>query len=171
LKFPAPVKKINDLLALISGIIITIMAFLAAMEVILRRLHHPTSWSLNLSQYLLIWAILLVAASTFENKGHVSVDFIRTTFARRFGIIWARLLAVFGYSFCIVYTLVLGWQATGLFIEAVKLNKLTLGTLQIPVAYLYPAMIIGPILITLTLVCIILDLISGNKTYLSEEDF
>jgi TRAP-type C4-dicarboxylate transport system permease small subunit len=166
------VKKVNNFLAIVSGSLITIMSCLAAMEVIARYVfHRPTSWSLNISQYLLIWAILLVAASTFEHKGHVSVDFIRTALARRAGVIWARGLAILGYCMCLVYIVVLGWKSTVLFLEALKLNKLTLGTIQIPVAYLYPAMMLGSILMGITIICIVLDLIGGGKEYLSEEDF
>ena len=171
MRFPEIVTKINNFFAVISGAFIAIMATFAFAEVILRNFFaSPTIWTTNISQYLLLWAILLVSASTFENKGHVSVDFIRVTFARKYGVKYARMISIPCYCFCLVYIGILGWKATELFSQSLELGKLTLGMIQIPTTYLYAAIIFGCVLMMITVVCIILDLLSGNNQYASEEE-
>ena len=131
----------------------------------------PTTWSLNVSQYLLIWAILLAAASAFQHKSHVSVDFIRVALARRFGLVVGRVLAILGYLASLVYIVVLGWKTLYLMQLALKTGKLTQGTIEIPAVYLFAAMLVGAVLMAVSVIFIILDLLGGSTEYISEEEW
>lgn len=171
MRFPAIVTKINNFFAVVSGIAIAIMSLFAFTEVVLRNFFSaPTIWTTNVSQYMLLWAIFLVSASTFEHKGHVSVDFIRVTFARKFGVKYARMVAIPCYCFCLVHIAILGWKSTELFFQSIELNRLTLGMVQIPTIFLYAGMIFGCVLMGITVVFIILDLLSGSNKFASEEE-
>ena len=171
MRFPAIVTKINNFFAIVSGTLIAIMSLFAFIEVVLRNFFDaPTIWTTNVSQYMLLWAIFLVSASTFEQKGHVSVDFIRVTFARKFGTKYARIVAIPCYCFCLVHIVVLGWTATELFLQSIELNRLSLGMVQIPTFYLYGGMIVGCVLMFITVVCILFDLLSGSNKFASEEE-
>ena len=172
MRFPIPIKKLNDVMVVISGALIAVIAIFAVIEVVARRfLMSPTTWTLNVSQYLLIWAILLASASAFQHKAHVSVDFIRVALARRFGLVVGRVLAVISYLASLVYIVVLGWKTVNLIKGALKTDQLTQGTIQIPSIYLYAAMLVGAVLMAVSVVSIILDLLSGSTEYISEEEW
>ena len=171
MRFPAFIRKINAFFATISGLLIATMAFLSFMEVVLRNIFNsPTIWTTNVSQYMLLWAILLGSAYAFETKGHVSVDFIRVAFARRFGVKYARMVAIPSYCFCLIYIGILFWKTWGFFKHAVELDKLTLGMIQIPVAYLYGGILVGCVLMATTVIFILFDLLSGSNEFASEEE-
>lgn len=171
MRFPTFVRKINGFFAVVSGTLIATMALFAFIEVVLRNVFSaPTIWTTNVSQYMLLWALMLGSAYALQTKGHVSVDFIRVAFARRFGIKYARMVAVPCYCFCLVYIAVLFWKTYDLFLQAMTLGKLTLGMIQIPVVYLYGGILVGCVLMGITVIFILLDLFTGSNEFASEEE-
>lgn len=161
------IGRLNHLAAVISGIIIFIISFLCFLETIARNLFsQPTSWTLDISTYFLIWAFFLGSAAAFQEKTHVSVDFLRNLVAKQWGAQWGRGLSIAGYVFSLVYILVLLAGTVYLILDALELNKLTLAVIQIPVVYLYAAMLLGSVLMVAVVVAIILDLIRRGDQYL-----
>ncbi len=161
------VRRLNHICAVISGIMIFVISFLCFVETIARNLFsQPTSWSLDISTYFLIWAFFLGSAAAFQEKTHVSVDFIRNILADHFGKIWGRFLSIIGYLFSLVYIGVLLVGTIYLIEDALRVNKLTLAVVQIPVVYLYAAMLVGSVLMVVIVVYILLDLIHKNDQYL-----
>jgi C4-dicarboxylate transporter DctQ subunit len=160
-------SRFNLVLAIISGILVTIIGFLAVFEAVMRGLFNsPTSWGSDVSQYLLIWAIFLGTSYSLQEKGHVAVDFIRDAVANAGWLKVRYVLAIIGYLFCLVVIIVLLWQGYDTWIRAIAVNKLTTANLQIPIAYLYTAIVFGSICMLTTAFCIIIDLIGGGKKYL-----
>jgi C4-dicarboxylate transporter, DctQ subunit len=161
------VRRFNHIAAIISGVLIVIISLLCFLETIARNLFsQPTSWTLDISTYFLIWAFFLGSAAAFQEKTHVSVDFFRDTIARLFGRIWGRILAIAGYLFSLVYILVLLVGTIYLIKDALHLKKLTLAVIQIPVVYLYLAMLLGSVLMIVVVIFIILDLLNKRDQYL-----
>jgi TRAP-type C4-dicarboxylate transport system permease small subunit len=161
------IRKVNHIAAVVSGVLIFIISFLCTWEMFVRNvLSRPTSWTLDISSYILIWVFFLATAAAIQEKTHVSVDFIRNMVGDKFGKTWSRILAIAGYVFSLVYILVL-LGTTILFIkDALHLDKLTLGIVQIPIVYLYLAMLIGCILMIVVVIFIILDLLRQRDEYL-----
>jgi len=167
MKYPKLLNHFNQVTGIISGALIILMGLLATLEGILRGLFSsPTSWTLDVSQYILIWTIFLGTASAFQEKTHVSVDLVKDFAGQRWGIRVQRVLVIIGYLFALVFILVLAWDSADLILTAIKLEKLTIGTVQIPIVYLYAAMMAGSVFMLVTVVCIILDTIGGGKKYL-----
>lgn len=167
MKLHSLILKINRILAIISGVIILLIGFLSTWGVVTRVfLSNPNTWSLDVSRYLLIWAIFLGAACAFQTKTHVSVDFVREAISKRLGSGAGRVMAVIGYILALVYVLILARVSVELLNVALSLHKLTLGDVQIPVAYLYFAMLLGSVLMAVTLVLIILDLLRKSDRYI-----
>lgn len=165
--FFSSIRRLNHIAAVIAGILIFMISFLCFFETIARNFFsQPTSWTLDISTYFLIWAFFLGSAAAFQERTHVSVDFIRNMLARLLGIPWARILSIAGYLFSLVYILVLLGGTIYLMIDALHLHKLTLAVIQIPVVYLYLAMLLGCILMTVVVVFIILDLAKKGDQYL-----
>ena len=82
------------------------------------------------------------------------------------GRIWGRILAIAGYLFSLVYILVLLVGTIYLIKDALDLKKLTLAVIQIPVVYLYLAMLLGSVLMIVVVIFIILDLLHKRDQYL-----
>jgi C4-dicarboxylate transporter DctQ subunit len=154
-------------MGIISGLLILIIGALSVMEGIVRSVFaSPTSWSMDISLYMLIWAIFLGTSYSFQEKGHVAVDFIR----ERIGQVWdvkaRKAMAVTGYLLALVYIVVLAGDSVLMIKDALELNKLTLANVQIPIVLLYAAMLVGSVMMFVTVICIISDLISGGQKYL-----
>ena len=161
------VRRINHIAAVVSGILIFIISLLCFLETIARNLFsQPTSWTLDISTYLLIWAFFLGSAAAFQEKTHVSVDFFRDMIAGLLGRLWGRILAVAGYLFSLVYISILFVATIYLIKDALDLQKLTLAVIQIPVVYLYLAMLLGSIMMIVVVIFIILDLLHKRDQYL-----
>jgi TRAP-type C4-dicarboxylate transport system permease small subunit len=161
------IRRINHIAAVISGILIFMISLLCFLETIARNVFsQPTSWTLDISTYLLIWAFFLGTAAAFQEKTHVSVDFFRDMIAGLLGKIWGRILAVAGYLFSLVYILILFVATIYLIKDALDLQKLTLAVIQIPVVYLYLAMLLGSLMMIVVVVFIILDLLHKGDRYL-----
>ncbi len=166
MKFPNGLKRLNHITAFSAGVIILIIAVLTTIEGIARGIfNHPTTWSLDVCQYLLIWAIFLGSSQAFEKKNHVAVDFIREGMGRRLGHGVQRGFAIMGYLLTMIYVGILSWSSLDMLIYGFKWNQLTRGIIQIPVVWLYLAMLIGSVAMLITIGGIILDLIGGNKNY------
>jgi len=160
-------QKINNNAAIISGLIIFIVALFSTWEAVARGvLSSPTIWTMDVSRYLIIWALFLGTASALDNKSHIAVDFIREEIGKKWGIGIRRVMAICSYIFALVYVLVLAWSSIDLTKDALRLDKLTLGTIQIPSVYLYVAMIIGSIFMMISIAAIISDIVRKNKFYL-----
>lgn len=161
------VRRVNKYSAIASGVIIFFVGVLSTWEGVARGVFSsPTVWSIDVSRYLIIWALFLGTSSAFEEKTHISVDFIREELGNRSGPGLKRALTVCGYIFALIYVLVLTWSTIDMIMDAVRLNKLTLGTVQIRAIYLYLAMLVGSVLMIMTLIYIIIDLLRKGDRYL-----
>ena len=78
MKYPAFFRKLNGGLAFFCGCLIFLTGIFSVIEAIMRGLFSsPTIWTLNVSCYLLIWAIFLGSPYAFQTHGHVAVDLLR----------------------------------------------------------------------------------------------
>lgn len=167
MSLPRRLRGFNRGTAVLSGIIILVIGLLTAMEGIARGLFNaPTTWSLDICQYLLIWAIFLGSAPAFQEKTHVSVDFIREGMGRRFGGPVRRGMTLLGYLFALVYTVILAWNSIDMLAFGLRLGKLTRGTVQIPIVWLYLAILAGSAFMIVTILFILVSLIRGKKDFL-----
>ena len=161
------IRKINDHCSIVAGFLIFVVGTFSTYEAISRGFFsRPTIWSMDLSRYVMIWAIFLAGASAFMDKTHIAVDFVREMVGKRWSKGLRRVLAVLGYCFTLTYISILTWFSFRMLTKAIREDKLSYGTIQIPVAYLYVAMVVGAILMLLTVIPIIVGLIRKDNEYL-----
>jgi len=167
MKYFHGIKRFNQWLAVASGVLVLVIAILWSIEVVMRYFFRsPTSWIMNVSQYILIWIPFLASAACFQYKSHISVDFVRSKLYERYGAATGKVLALICYFACLVFVVVIGLDSVILFKDAITLGKMTLGTVQIPIAYLYSAMVLGSIFMAITVIAIMVVIISGHKEYI-----
>jgi C4-dicarboxylate transporter DctQ subunit len=167
MEFPKILNKINRILGLISGAIILIIGILTSMEGIARGLFdQPTTWSLDVCRYLLIWAVFLSSSFAFQEKAHVSVDFFREGIGKKTIPVLQRVMAILGYIFSLVYILIIVWGGLYMFVHGLKWERLTRGTIQIPIIWVYWAVVIGSVMMAITVIAILINLIRGKNDYI-----
>ena len=165
MKYPRLIGLMNRIAGLISGGLILFIGILSVIEVVMRLVYKPTIWTMDISQYTLIWSIFLGSAYSLQEKGHVAVDFFREFVKKRSERI-ARALAVLGFVLSAAVIVVLLICGVRMSQQAVAFNKLTASMTQIPQVYLTAAIIVGALLMLITALCIIADLLGGGDNYL-----
>jgi TRAP-type C4-dicarboxylate transport system permease small subunit len=165
MRYPSFLNKFNRKIGILSGGLILAIGILQVFEVVMRSLFTPTDWSMDFSQYTLIWAIFLGSAYSFQEKGHVSVDLLKEGAARVFGIHAVKVMAIVGYLLALLVIGVLIWSSIDMFIDAYQLGKITIAMIEIPLTVLLAAMTIGSVLMAVTVVFILLDIMGGGKTF------
>lgn len=167
MKYPKTLTSFNNAMGILSGGLVLIMSFLQVMEGILRTvLSKPTSWSMDLSIYLLVGVIFLGSSYAFQEKGHVKVDFVINTIGRKSSKTIHKGVAEAGYVLSLIYLTVFLINSIKMALSAVKYNQLTLANFQIPVVYLYVIMGVGAMIMIITVCYIIMDIVCDGKKYL-----
>ena len=173
MKYPLTMTRINRFCAYISGSIVIGVSGLAVMESVLRKFFaSPTTWSLNFTSGIFIWACFLGGAWAFQELGHVSVDMVRDLVEKLSKTrdtalrMTRRVMSLIGYgiSFIVVYVLLYGgWR---LCVRAITLDQLAPYNFKFPLIISYSAIVVGTVLMLITVVLIILDLLKGGEKYL-----
>ncbi|MDR1245619.1 MAG: TRAP transporter small permease subunit [Clostridiales Family XIII bacterium] len=167
MKYPKFMTLINQVLGCVSGSLIVAIGFLAVFEALARgAFSSPTSWTLDISSYFLIWAVFLGSAYAYQEKGHVAVDILRDLVGKRLGKPPRRAMAFAGYIIVLLVIIVLFRAGVIITLNAARLDQLTIANFQIPIAALYIAIVIGSVNMATTVVFIMLDIASGGEKYL-----
>lgn len=169
MKYPTFMRRLNRGIARFSGAIIFVISALAVYESIARQFFNsPTSWTLNISCYVFIWAIFLGSAYAFQEHGHVAVDLLRDFIDRktRPSRTMRRVLAISGYCISFIVIAVFLYGGWRLCMRGLALNQMAPVTFHLPLIWVYPSIVVGSILMLLTLFFMILDLFSGGEEYL-----
>ncbi|MDR3294387.1 MAG: TRAP transporter small permease subunit [Clostridiales Family XIII bacterium] len=161
------VRKLNGALAYISGALILGVGILAVFESISRTIFSsPTSWTLDLSSYFLIYLVFFGSAYAYQTNGHVAVDFLRAIVEKHLGKTPRRVMAFFGWGMAFIVVFLLLRGGFTLFMNALARNQLTANILQIPITVLYFAIIFGSTVMLLTIIAICVETGKGSDEFL-----
>ena len=170
MKYPKFMTFLNQVCAYISGGIVLSASILAVMESILRKVFvSPTTWTLNLTGGVFIWAAFLGSSWAFQEVGHVSIDMVRdyidshTNSPKRMP---RRVISLIGYVVSFVVVAVFLYGGWLLCERAIKLNQLAPYNFRFPLIISYSAIVTGSVMMLLTIIFIVLDLFNGGDKYL-----
>ena len=169
MQYPKFMKTLNKWLARFSGGVILGISILAVFEAISRQLFGmPTNWTLNMSCYIFLWAIFLGSSYAFQEHGHVAVDLLRDFIDKKTSPsrMPRRVISIIGYVLAFIVISIFLYGGWKLCVKGIELNQLAPVTFHLPLIWIYPAIVVGCILMLLTLFFIILDLFSSSETYL-----
>lgn len=168
MKYPAFWRKLNEVLAFISGVMIFLIGAFAVLEAILRGVvGMPTKWTLNLSCYMLIWIVFMSSSYAFQTHGHVLVDLFRDLMDKAApNRVPRKIAAIIGYLVSLAFVGALLYVGWGMVAKALKYQTLTTTTIPIPLAWLQISIVIGCVLMIITLIFILLDIFSGSDEFL-----
>ena len=173
MRYPRFWRKMINGTAYFSGGLACLLGVMCTAEAILRYFFKaPTSWSLNICQYLLGYLLFTGSAYAFQAQGHVAVDMIRDFADKRSKgklegkRIPRRILAIYGYLMSIFYISILFYGVWGLFTRGILRNVWTTENPPIPQWIIHTPMIYGMALMLITVVLMILDILAGGDEFL-----
>lgn len=168
MKFPKFWRKVNRVIATICGLMALVIAFFSAYEAVARHVFaSPTSWTLDVSCYILIWIFFVGSSFAFQEGSHVGVDMVRDFIDKHtHSKLVRRILAVAGY---LITEAFLGVLLKGSF-SACRMDLLydmeTAASRPFPMFYLHLAMVIGLIMMMLTVLFMLLDCFTDSEEFL-----
>lgn len=123
-----------DIVSRNSGIFASILMFFAAIitcyEIIARHVFKsPTSWTLEVSIFILIWFGFLSTAYTQREGRHICVDILISRFSPRTRAMWEVMTTLFSLFFIVMFS----YYSYDFFVDAVNSHETTLGVFVAPV--------------------------------------
>jgi len=140
--------------AVTGGFLFIVITLIVFYEIVARYVFNaPTTWSIDVSIYLVMWATFLGAAYTLKEGGHIMVDVVVVKFSPRH----VRRIRLAIYTLVLVFCLVLLWRGTLACINAVRFNEVTLSAHRFPLWLPMSAIPAGSFLLILQSICKIID--------------
>ncbi len=148
------VQKVNSACLAVACVIIVLMAVLTLWEVITRYFfRQPAMWTFPITSYMLLYSIMLAAAYTLQNGGHVSVEVVVELLPagpRR----WLERLA---HLLGLVFILIFLYQSTRHTLRVLQEGTKDISTLSVPLWIPSSVMTFGLALMAITYVFILVD--------------
>jgi len=140
--------------AVVGGLLFVVITLIVFYEIVARYLFNsPTTWSIDVSIYLVIWATFLGAAYTLKEGGHIMVDVVLVKFSIR----KVHIIRRTAYTLVLAFCLVLMWRGTLACIDAVRYGEVTLSAHRFPLWLPMAAIPVGSFLLSLQSVFKIID--------------
>lgn len=110
---------LNWLLARLSGLVVLLMMLTVCYEVVVRYFFRsPTSWSVDLNRYLLVYLVFLMAGVIQGENGHVQVEALKARLSPRGG----AALSLLDAAVSLLSMIVLGWLSWGTAWQALRVG-------------------------------------------------
>jgi TRAP-type transport system small permease protein len=115
--------------AYVAGIIVGLMALAVTLDVVARNLGWGnTGWVVELTEYSLPVATLLVAPYLLYRNQHVRLDAVLVALPKRGALVVERCADVLGMMICAVFV----WYGAKLIVDSAQLGSMVVKTLAIP---------------------------------------
>lgn len=122
-------RLVLQVFAWAAGILLGAMALAITLDVVLRNLGvGNTGWVVELSEYSLPVATLLVAPWLLHRNEHVRLDALLVAVPRRVALAMERIADVIGILICAVFV----WYSVKLIFDSARLGSMVVKTLAIP---------------------------------------
>jgi TRAP-type transport system small permease protein len=116
-------------LAYVAAVIVGLMALAVTFDVVSRNLGWGnTGWVVELTEYSLPVATLLVAPYLLHRNEHVRLDILLTLMPTRVALVLERCADVVGMMICAIFI----WYSVKLIFDSARLGSMVVKTLSIP---------------------------------------
>jgi TRAP-type C4-dicarboxylate transport system permease small subunit len=148
------IQRLSRVLFYCGAVFLFLLMALITFEVIARRfLGQPTSWSFEVSTYLMAFIVFLPIAYVLQIRRHIAVSFLYDAVPRGTRVIMDLIAPILAF----VWAACLAWQ-TGRQAYASLAHEWTSGTqLSVPVGYLQAFMFLGAFLLCLEFILLIIS--------------
>jgi TRAP-type C4-dicarboxylate transport system permease small subunit len=115
--------------AWVAALVLGVMALAVTLDVVARNLGWGnTGWVVELSEYALPVATLLVAPWLLYRNEHVRLDVVLVFLPKKISLVLERCADVLGILICAVFV----WYGTKLIFDSARLGSMVVKTLSIP---------------------------------------
>ena len=115
--------------AYLAAVIVGLMALAVTFDVVARNLGWAnTGWVVELTEYSLPVATLLVAPYLLYRNEHVRLDALLVALPRRLALVFERCADVVGMMICAIFI----WYSVKLIFDSARLGSMVVKTLSIP---------------------------------------
>ncbi|MBN1905105.1 MAG: TRAP transporter small permease [Deltaproteobacteria bacterium] len=155
-KIDRVLERVSNLFAVLSGIMILLMAFTATYGVLRRYLFKsPEPYSYELSTMFLLWTFVLAVAHLEKLDGHLRVDFFVVLLPERLRMFLLNIIGpLAGLLFCSVLT----WEGFKVALYSLEIGERSMSIWAVP---LFPIKIIIPLGYGLLCIVLVLKIIRG----------
>ena len=130
-------RHVLQALAWVAGVLLGAMALAVTLDVVARNLRlGNTGWVVELTEYSLPVATLLVAPWLLHRNQHVRLDVLVVALPRRAALGLERLADAVGIVICAVFI----WYGVKLIFDSARLGSMVVKTLAIPEWWQYALM-------------------------------
>lgn len=149
-------ERLSKFFAVLSGILVLLMAFTASYGVIRRYLFKsPEPYSYELSTMFLLWTFVLALAYLEKLDGHLRVDFFVVLLPKKLRLFLLNVVGpLFGLAFCSVLT----WEGWKVAMYSLEINEKSMSVWAVP---LFPVKIVIPVGYGLLCIVLVLKIIRG----------
>jgi TRAP-type transport system small permease protein len=122
-------RLVIQAMAWVAALVLGVMALAVTLDVVGRNLGWGnTGWVVELSEYSLPVATLLIAPWLLYRNEHVRLDIVLTMLPRRIALALERVADVLGILICAVFV----WYGSKLIADSAQLGSMVVKTLSIP---------------------------------------
>ena len=144
------IDRLSAISGAIAGIGVIVLIFLVTNDVVMRYVfNRPTTWGLEISEYLLLYITLLSLSYTLLVDRHVRVDLVVTSFSEK----TQRWLRLFGFVVCLLFGLILCWRTGETTVAVYQEGWRSSSQLMLPLFPVYVIMPLGFALFSLECLC------------------
>ena len=141
------IKRINLFLGYVAGCAVAALTAVTMFEMLSRFLfNQPTTWTLDISRYLLLVIGVLSLSYTMQEDGHVYFSIVVDHVSERL----RRVIAVIGTCFVLVFCGILGFYSIKLSFLSYKHGWGTMAHASIPQYYQYGVISLAAVLLCIT---------------------
>ena len=145
-RLQSSLEAINRAFGLGVGFSLIAMTLLVTASVVLRYVFRaPLLWSLEITQYLLLFSIFIAAAYTLLMEGHIKVDILLLHLPERARTITNIATSILGFAFSVVLT----WQTGLLFWKSFQFHWVSPSTMEFYLPPIYAMMPLGSLFLCL----------------------
>lgn len=149
-------ERISNFFAVLSGILVLLMAFTASYGVIRRYVFKsPEPYSYELSTIFLLWTFVLALAYLEKLDGHLRVDFFVVLLPKKIRLF---LLNVIGPLLGLIFCSVLTWEGWKAAMYSLEIGETSMSVWAVP---LFPVKIVIPAGYGLLCIVLVLKIIRG----------
>lgn len=152
-------NKILSVITKILEFVLFAMTLIIFYDVVMRYLFNsPTTWALEISEYMLVLLCFMGAAELQRRKKHIKMNF----FYLKFSMKVRKLFDLLSYLLLVVFSSVLFWNSLKMTLTAYKYESLSNSLLEVPLYIPYAIIPIGMFLLLLQGIVDVLTCLKDN---------
>lgn len=159
-RYDAVLSTVEGVFVVAAAVLLFAMILMVSYSVLGRKFFGLSgAWAVELSEYIMLYLTFLVAPWVLKHDGHVRVDVLLSRLGPRSNLLADVITTIVATVAC----LVLFWFSLGVTVESYQRGVTLMKILQVPEYLLLAVIPLGSLLLSLRLVCRLLQRFAGER--------